>query len=180
MPRKPVRGGDPGRGGGGEAGRARGEARRAGGESRAGPAAAPSPAASRAAASRAGRAVRIPCAPHLRTAPCVTVSAGDSLEGGHSLQPLHTAELRPPRLTKWRRPWIRRAAAPRAPSCARGERPVTVEYLRRGCSGPGGEARVGCGGGGEGPRCQGRRRLLARRALSSSVFSERGRAPREG
>lgn len=103
MPRKPERGGDPGRGGGEAArlagrGPRRGEARCCARVAWAGLGQRPFPRRRRRGRGRArpaiGRAVRVPCAPHLRTAPCVTVSAGDSLEGGHSLQPLHTAELR--------------------------------------------------------------------------------------
>lgn len=167
MPRKPVRGGDPGLGGG-EAGRPglrRGA--RASGEGRAGPAA-PSPAASRAVASAAGGpawAVRVPCAAHLRTAPCVTVSAGDSLEGGHSLQPLHTAELR----RASQNGGAHGSGGGRSPSpfcarrgiCQHGIPPPRMHLTGKPAS----------GNGARGDRVARRRRLPG--APSSSVFSER-------
>lgn len=114
MPRKPVRGGDPGRGGG-EAGRPglrRGA--RASGEGRAGPAA-PSPAASRAVASAAGGPAGPGCAGSLRAALAHGPLRNRQRRGfprGGSLSSTITHSRAPPRLTKWRRPWIRRRPLP--------------------------------------------------------------------
>lgn len=151
MPSKPVRGGDPGRGGGGggEAGRPgprRGEARGWGGPGRAGD--------RKGSGERGGPAERPGCAGSLRAALAHGPLRNRQRRGfprGGSLSSTITHSRAPPRLTKWRRPWIRRAAAPPAPFCARRE--ICQHGIPPPRMHPTGKPAQGSGDRGDRPRC---------------------------
>lgn len=174
MPRKPVRGGDPGRGGG-EAGWP--GLRRGARVGRAGLGQQPLPPPPQGQW-RARPADRPGCAGSLRAALAHGPLRNRQRRGfprGGSLSSTITHSRAPPRLTKWRRPWIPRRPLPR-PHFVRGETSVNMEYTSAEDASDQGSPASGSGA--RGDRVARRRRLPA--TLGRSVLFRLLWARREG